>query len=60
MAEVRAPVLQEYVLPPEAVIVAMSPAQIRAEVVTGVMPGEIFTVVMAVSLQPFALVTTTE
>jgi hypothetical protein len=52
--------LHEYVFPPDAVMVAIPPAQITAEVAVGVIGEAIVTEVVAVSLHPFALVTTTE
>ena len=58
--EVVPPVLQEYVVPPDAVIVAMSPEQIIEGVTVGLIPGDMATVVTAVSLHPLAFVTITE
>ncbi len=57
--EVVAPVLQEYVPPPVADIVALCPAQIEAGVTVNTMLGRTVTEAKAVSVHP-PLLTTTE
>ena len=55
-----APLLHEYVPPPDAVSKALSPAQIAEGVTVGLIFGLVVTNTEAVSVHPFALVTVTE
>lgn len=60
MEEALPPVLHEYVVPPDAVITALSPGQITAGVTVGLTFGFTVTDVLAISVHPPAFVTVTE